>query len=92
MAHERFFNHIFKIFLVLNSLFLDPDLYQSLAWIRIRNKFFHIMYPDPDQNNTDPPHWFQHQRFLMDFYKNFRDQYLFEFGGLFIERSLLLEV
>ena len=37
--------------------FLDPDPYQNSRWIRIRNEFFHIL--DPDQNDTDPPHWFQ---------------------------------
>ena len=34
----------------------DPDPYQSLPWIRIRNKSFHILDPDPYQNYTDPPH------------------------------------
>ena len=32
------------------------DPYQSLSWIRIRNKFFHFLDPDPYQNDTDPPH------------------------------------
>ena len=38
--------------------FLDPDPYQSSPWIRIRNKFFHILDQDPDpyQNDTDPQH------------------------------------
>ena len=26
------------------------------AMIRIRNKFIHILDPDPYQNDTDPPH------------------------------------
>ena len=33
---------------------LDPDPYQSSPWIRIHNKFFHILDPDPNQNDTDP--------------------------------------
>ena len=44
------FNHFLKIFLVLSPLILDPDPnrfsldpdpYQSLPWIPIRNKFCH---------------------------------------------------
>ena len=34
---------------------LDPDPFQSLPWNRIRNEFFHILDPDPCQNDTDPP-------------------------------------
>ena len=54
------FHHFLKIFLVL-SLFLlypdpycfclDPDLYQSSPWIRIRNEFIHIL-----DHDTDPPY------------------------------------
>ena len=46
MGNERFYL-IFNIFLVLNSFWLDPDLYQSSAWIR--NQFFQIQDPDPYQ-------------------------------------------
>ena len=62
------FYHILKNFLVLNPFLLDPDLYhfcqdpdpyQSSPWIRIRilNKFFHILDPDPYKNDMDPSHW-----------------------------------
>ena len=63
------FYHILKNFLLLNPFLLDPDPdpyrfcqdpdpYQSSAWIRIRNEFFHILDPDldPYQNDTDPHH------------------------------------
>ena len=35
---------------------LDLDPYQSSDWIRISNKFFQVLDPDPFQNYTDPPH------------------------------------
>ena len=61
------FIHFLKIFLVLGPFLLDldmyhfcldPDPYQSSPWIRIqiRNKFFHILDPDPYLNDTDPQH------------------------------------
>ena len=61
------FHHFLKIFLVLSPFLLDPDKYcfcldpdpyQNLPWIRIRNEFFHILDLDPDsyKNDTDPPH------------------------------------
>ena len=40
------FYHIFKIFLVLNPF----------SWIPFRNKFLHILDPDPYKNDMDPQH------------------------------------
>ena len=65
MGYERF-SSLIEDFLVFSPFLLDPDPncfcldldpYQSSPWIRIRNKFFHILDPDPYQNDTDPPHW-----------------------------------
>ena len=36
--------------------FFSPSLQPLLPVLRIRNEFFHIMDPDPYQNDTDPQH------------------------------------
>ena len=62
MGCERCFYHILKNFLVLNPFLLDPDPYrfcqdldpyQSSPWIRIHNKFFYILDPNPDPYQND---------------------------------------
>ena len=68
MGYKRFLNFFFDFpgtescFLSPNPyqsycFCLEPDPYQSLVWIRIRNKFFHILNLDPYQIEIDPPLW-----------------------------------
>ena len=57
MGYERFFKSHFEDFPGTN-LILFCWIRIVFAWIRIRNEFFHILDPDPNQNDMDPPHCF----------------------------------